>query len=141
LNGLISDLLAMGAPLWLIGPLLLLTALILVIRAVATAAATVIKAMHPGESADAVQMQANRIQHRQWKAQRRDINRRARVARRAMIRAGVQAHLARRRTARYLDGPVLLPHAVLPPVEPLALPASSTPVITASPSEGVAAAG
>ncbi|MFE2693695.1 hypothetical protein [Streptomyces mirabilis] len=138
---MVSDLFAMGAPLWLIVPFLLLAVLILVVRAVATAAATVIKAMHPGESADAVRMQANRIQHRQWKAQRRDVNRRARAARRAMFRAGIQAQVARRRTARYLDGPALLPHAVLPHVEPLALSVPTAPVITPAPGEGAASAG
>ncbi|WP_033328666.1 hypothetical protein [Streptomyces yerevanensis] len=130
MNGLISELLAMGAPLWLVFPLLLLMALILVIRAVASGSATIIKAMHPGKSADAVKMQENRIQHRRWKAQRRDFNRRARAARRAYIRAGIEAHFTRRRTARYVDGPVVLPQVVLPPEEPLMLPASSAPVIT-----------
>ncbi|MGW2633047.1 hypothetical protein ACWC2K_27460 [Streptomyces chattanoogensis] len=53
----------------------LLAALVLVICAVAAGIAKVVTAMHPGESADAVTVQANRMQHRQSKAQRRDCKR------------------------------------------------------------------
>ncbi|MER7978303.1 hypothetical protein [Streptomyces sp. NPDC095817] len=66
MNGLLSDLLAAGAPMKIVLPLLLLMMLIVLIRTIATAVATVAKALHPGESADAVAMQANRIRHRRW---------------------------------------------------------------------------
>ncbi|MGW7559757.1 hypothetical protein [Streptomyces sp. NPDC054757] len=111
---MISELLAAGAPLWLVYPLLLTTALLLLIRASAVAIAKVIEAMHPGASADAVRMQANRIQHRQWKAQRRDHNRRSRVARRAHVRSGIEAQFTRRHTVREDDSMVVLPRLVLP---------------------------
>ncbi|QKZ23817.1 hypothetical protein [Streptomyces chartreusis] len=116
MNGLISDLVAAGAPMKVVLPLLLF---MMLIRTIAAAIAKVAKAMHPGESSDAVTMQENRIQHRQWKAQRRDWNRRARASRRAHIRAGLRARYHRHRTARYVDGQIVLPALVLPPDEPL----------------------
>ncbi|MFF0767019.1 hypothetical protein ACFYWH_44720 [Streptomyces sp. NPDC003737] len=119
MNGLISDLIAAGAPMKVVLPLLVFALLIVLIRTIAAAIATVIKAIHPGESADAVAMQTNRIQHRQWKAQRRDWNRRARASRRALIHAGLRSWYHRRRTARYVDGQVMLPALVLPPDAPL----------------------
>ncbi|MCZ4608853.1 hypothetical protein [Streptomyces sp. Lzd4kr] len=125
MNGLISDLVAMGAPMKVVLPLLLFTMLIVLIRTIAAAIATVVKAMQPGESADAVTMQANRIRYRQWKAQRRDWNRRARASRRALIRAGLRAWYHRRRTARYVDGQIVLPALVLPPEVPAPLSASA----------------
>lgn len=137
MNGLISDLLAMGVPMKVVLPLLLTMMLVLLIRTIAAGIATVIKAMHPGESADAVKMQANRIQHRQWKAQRRDWNRRARAARRALVREGIRSWFHRRRTARYVDGPIVLPRLVLPPEEPLTLPTAPSGALPgAQPSSG-----
>ncbi|MGW6261525.1 hypothetical protein [Streptomyces sp. NPDC055085] len=126
MNGLLSDLLAAGAPMDVVLPLLLLMMLIVLIRTIAAAIATVAKALHPGESADVVAMQANRIRHRQWKAQRRDMNRRARASRRALVRAGLRARYHRHRTARNLDAQILLPALVLPPDEP-ALPLTTEP--------------
>ncbi|UXY40508.1 hypothetical protein [Streptomyces albidocamelliae] len=117
MNGLISDLLTMGVPLKVVIPLIGVSALILLIRTGANAAATVIKAMHPGDSADAVQMHAARLTHRRWKAQRRDWNRRARAARRACMRAGLRAWYARHRKSRYDSSPITLPRLVLPPEE------------------------
>jgi hypothetical protein len=110
MNGLIFDLLAQSAPWKVVVPLLLLTALILLIRTIATGIATVVKAMHPGGSADAVQMQVNRIQHRQFMARRRDANRRARAARRARAWEPV-------RSCFRVDEPmpqIILPGLVLP---------------------------
>lgn len=132
MNGLIFDLVALDAPLKVVLPLLLFTMLIVLIRSIAAAIATVVKAMHPGESADAVTMQANRIQYRQWKAQRRDWIRRARASRRALIRAGLRAWYHRRRTARYVDGQIALPALVLPPEVPAPLSASGINPLPAS---------
>ncbi|MFD9427382.1 MULTISPECIES: hypothetical protein [unclassified Streptomyces] len=115
MNGLIQELLALGVPLWLVYPLLLTVALVLVIRTAASGIAEVVRATHPGESADAVTMQANRIRHRQWKARRRDGNRRARRARRVRVRAGVRDRFTGRRTGRYADSLIVLPRLVLPP--------------------------
>ncbi|MEU9397394.1 hypothetical protein AB0D86_46360 [Streptomyces sp. NPDC048324] len=56
MNGLISGLIAAGAPMKVALPLILFVMPILLIRATAAGIATVIKAMHPGESSDAVQM-------------------------------------------------------------------------------------
>jgi hypothetical protein len=115
MNGLFSDLLTQGAPWKVVLPLLLLMALILLIRAVADGIATVVKAIHPGDSSDAVQMQVNRIQHRQFKARRRDANRRARAARRARSSASIRSHFR-------VNEPmpqIILPGLVLPPDDPL----------------------
>lgn len=117
MNGLISGLLAQGAPWEAVFPLLLLIGLILFVRATAAGIATVIKAMHPGHSADAVRMQSNRIHHRQFKARRRDRNRRAR---RAHIRAVGRAPF-HRCGACCAEGPppeFVLPSLVIPPDEP-----------------------
>ncbi|MFH8607825.1 hypothetical protein ACH4D5_10095 [Streptomyces sp. NPDC018029] len=122
MNGLISELIAAGIPMGLAFPLLLILALVMLIRAGAAAVAKVIKAMHPGESADAVAMQANRIRHRQWKLQRRDGNRRVHAARRALVRADVRARRTRKRTARYVDGRVTLPRLILSAEEPVRVP-------------------
>ncbi|MEU1259618.1 hypothetical protein ABZ445_40710 [Streptomyces chartreusis] len=130
MNGLISDVVALGAPMKVVLPLLLFMMLIVLIRTIAAAIATVVKAMHPGVSADAVTMQANRIHYRQWKAQRRDWNRRARASRRVLIRAGLRAWYHRRRTARYVDGQIVLPALVLPPEAPAPL---SSPVASSLP--------
>ncbi|MFC9856111.1 MULTISPECIES: hypothetical protein [unclassified Streptomyces] len=111
MNGLIQELLALGVPLWLVYPLLLTVALVLVIRTAASGIAEVVRATHPGESADAVAMQANRIRHRQWKARRRDGNRQARRARRVRVRDRFMG----RRTGRYADSLIVLPRLVLPP--------------------------
>ncbi|CDR18111.1 hypothetical protein [Streptomyces iranensis] len=132
MNGLISDLVAGGTPMKVVLPLLLFTMLIVLIRTIAAAIAIVVKAMHPGESADAVTMQANRIQHRQWKAQRRDWNRRARASRRTLIRAGLRAWYRRLRTARYVDGQIMLPALVLPPEVPAPLSTPETSSLPAS---------
>jgi len=131
MNGLISDLIAAGAPMKVVLPLILFGMLILLIRTIAAGIATVIKAMHPGESADAVKMHANRIQHRQWKAQHRDWNRRARASRRALIRAGLRAWYHRHRTARCIDGQIVLPALVLPPDAPQPLGVSGTNALPA----------
>ncbi|MFF5637465.1 hypothetical protein [Streptomyces sp. NPDC012825] len=114
---MIAELLAQGASWYVVLPLLLLMSLIVLIRTLAAGIAVVLKAVHPGDSADAVRMQADRIRHRQFKARRRDGNRRARVARRACVRAGVRAWFHRRRNARVIGGPVpeiVLPGLVLP---------------------------
>ncbi|MFE5731451.1 hypothetical protein ACFQ7A_11190 [Streptomyces sp. NPDC056528] len=118
MNGLIAELLAQGASWYVALPLLLLMSLIVLVRTLAAGIAVVLKAMHPGDSADAVRMQADRIRHRQFKARRRDGNRRARIARRACVRAGVRAWFHRRRNARVTGGPIpeiVLPGLVLPP--------------------------
>ena len=128
MNGFISDLIAAGAPMEVMLPLLIFGMLI---RTIAAGIATVIKAMHPGDSADAVAMQTNRIQHRQWKAQRRDRNRHARVSRRALIRAGLRAWYHRHCTARYVDGQIVLPALVLPPDTPQPLGASAAHALPA----------
>lgn len=132
MNGLISDLVGLGTPMEVVLPLLLFMMLVVLIRTIAAAIATVVKAMHPGESADAVTMQANRIQYRQWRAQRRDWNRRARASRRALIRVGLRAWYHHRRTARYVDGQIVLPALVLPPEVPAPLSASGTNSLPAS---------
>ncbi|WP_221355410.1 hypothetical protein [Streptomyces beigongshangae] len=119
MNGLISELVAAGEPMQ---DALLLILLILLIRAIAAAIAKIAEALHPGESSDAVAMQVNRIQHRQWKAQRRDWNRRARASRRAIVWAGLRTWHQQHRTARYIDGQIVLPALVIPPDEPLSLP-------------------
>lgn len=115
MNGLLSDLLAQGAPWKVVLPLLLLMTLILLIRAVATGIATVVKAMHPGDSSDAVQMQVNRIQHRQFKARRRDANRRARSARRARTCTCIRSCF---RVNEQMPQ-IVLPSLVLPPDDSL----------------------
>lgn len=112
MNALITDLIAVGTPLWIIVPLVTLLAVILFIRCAASAAATVIKATHPGDSADAVKMQENRLHHRQWKAQRRDSNRRARAVRRALTCSTLSTWLP---GGLWHDAcTVVLPHAVIP---------------------------
>ncbi|MER6714722.1 hypothetical protein [Streptomyces sp. NPDC000877] len=83
MNGLILDLLNSGAPAWAVMLIIVLAALTLLTGA----AAKLIRAAHPGRSADAVEMQKNRIEHRKWKAERRDRRRRERAARRTERRA------------------------------------------------------
>ncbi|MER7693709.1 hypothetical protein [Streptomyces sp. NPDC097610] len=83
MSGLVLDLLASDAPQWVVAFVIVLTALVLLTGA----AAKLIRAAHPGKSADAVKMQKNRIEHRQWKANRRDRRRLERAARRTERRA------------------------------------------------------
>ncbi|MEU5777335.1 hypothetical protein [Streptomyces venezuelae] len=129
MNGLVSELLVAGVSMTFVFPLLLILALALLIRAAASAAATIIRARHPGVSEDAVAMQADRIGHRQWKLRRRDANRRVRAGRRALVRAEVRARFAGRRTARYADGPVVLPKVILSGEEPPRLTVGASPTL------------
>lgn len=87
MSGLILDLLNSGAPAWVVVLIVVLAAL----SFMTSAAARLIRAAHPGQSADAVKMQKNRIEHLQWKADRRDRRRRERAAHRALRRAALQA--------------------------------------------------
>lgn len=86
MSGLIMDLLNSGAPAWAVILIVVLAALTLLTGA----AAKLLRAAHPGRSADAVKMQKNRIEHRKWKAERRDRRRRERASRRAERQAGRQ---------------------------------------------------
>lgn len=83
MSGLVLDLLASGAPQWVVAFVIVLAALVLLTGA----AAKLIRAAHPGKSADAVKMQKNRIEHYQWKAARRDRRRLERAAHRTERRA------------------------------------------------------
>jgi hypothetical protein len=83
MSRLILDLLDSGAPAWAVMLIVVLAALTLLTGAVAK----LIRAVHPGRSADAVRMQKNRIEHRKWKAERRDRRRRERATRRTERRA------------------------------------------------------
>ncbi|MEU1180825.1 hypothetical protein ABZ464_24855 [Streptomyces sp. NPDC005820] len=92
MNGRVLNLLTSGAPAWAVALFVVLAALTLLIGSVAR----LIRAAHPGRSADAVKMHKNRLEHLRWKAERRDRRRRERAAHRAMRRAALQA----RRIAR-----------------------------------------